>query len=83
MGNKLLLRRHRSALFKSNALTSVHFLEGAGANRGPDVDVTGNAGGPGVEPVLVVGSQLLGDGGLHQVNPLGNRHLSGSGGKKH
>jgi hypothetical protein len=37
--------------------------------------VTGNAGSPDEEPVLVIGSQLLRHVGLHHVHPLGHRHL--------
>lgn len=57
--------------------TSVDLLEGCNPDGGPDVDVSGHAGGPGEEPVLVVGGQLLGDGGLYDVNVLGDRHLTG------
>ena len=44
--------------------------------QAPDVHVTGHGGGADVEPILIIGSQLLPVVGLHQVHPLGNLHLA-------
>ena len=44
--------------------------------QAPDVHVTGHGGGADVEPILIVGSELLPVVGLHQVHPLGNLHLA-------
>ena len=43
----------------------------------PDVNVSGDGGASDVEPVLVVGGELLADVGLDEVDPLGDLHLAG------
>lgn len=41
-----------------------------------EVDVTGDSGGADVEPVSVLGRELVGSGGLDSVNPSRNGKLS-------
>ena len=38
--------------------------------------MTGHGGGAHVEPILIIGSELLPVVGLHQVHPLWNLHLA-------
>ena len=59
------------------SLTSVYLLNGGHSDGRPDVDMAGNGGGPGVEPILVIRGKLLGNTGLNDINPLGDRHLAG------
>lgn len=48
--------------------TTKDFGDSLYSNRGADVDVTEDGGTPDVEPVRVVGSQLLETTGLHQIH---------------
>ena len=68
---------HSGKDLKKDIFTSIHLANGSDTNGGPDVDVSGHGSQPGVVPILIVRSQLLGDVSLDNVNPFGQLDLAG------
>ncbi len=54
---------------------SIPLLEGANASAGAKVDLAGDGGGPDVVPVISIGAELLEDGGLDSIGPVGELKL--------
>ena len=65
-----------SSFVRDSTRTSVDLGEGADSAGRADVEVAGHGGGAHVEPVLVVGRQLLELGQLHDVHPIRHLHLT-------
>jgi len=55
----------------SAVVSTIPFSQLANSNSGAEVDLTGNGGGTDVVPVITVGGELLGDGGLDEIGPDG------------
>ncbi len=61
-----------SGLGPISLVSSVVRSEGRDADLASDVELVGDGGSSGVEPVGVVGGEVLGAGGLYVSNPLFN-----------
>ena len=61
---------------KAPKLTSVDFANCGNTDGRPDVDVSGHGCQSGVVPILIIGSQFLGDVCLYNVYPFGQLDLA-------
>lgn len=51
-------------------VTTVVLAEGLDTDLASDVELVGNGGGADVKPVIVVGAEFIGAGGLNVASPL-------------